>query len=151
MLLGSLERLEMKRKIKLGNYLSESIASGSKEFLDAKIWSLARLCARVLTYGEVENIIHPETVEFWAEKLSQIKMNSKFYNKIQMFYLSAGRFVDNIDLDISLELGEQFYDKLDKSTVKTELAQSLKTFTTVSEQRGFEFFGEEIPVGLYIS
>ena len=30
MMLGSLERLEMKRKIKLGNYLSESIASGSK-------------------------------------------------------------------------------------------------------------------------
>ena len=68
-----------------------------------------------------------------------------------MFYLGAGRFVDNIDLDISRELREQFYDKLDKSTAKTELAQSLKTFTTASEQKGFEFFGEEIPVGLYIS
>ncbi len=63
MLLGSLERLEMKRKIKLGNYLSESITSGGKDFLDAKFWSLARLCARVLTYGEVDKVIHPEALK----------------------------------------------------------------------------------------
>ena len=45
MLLGSLERLEMKRKIKLGNLLTEQIASGSKDFVEAKTWALARLCA----------------------------------------------------------------------------------------------------------
>ena len=68
MMLGSFERLEMKRKIKLANQLTSEIISG-KEFLDAKFWALSRVCSRRLSYGEDEHIMHPEVVESWATKL----------------------------------------------------------------------------------
>ena len=98
----------------------------------------------------MENTIHPEIVEAWYHQLETANLTGKFYGKLSLFYLSAGRCVGNLDLDLRQEIRQEFYEKLLAKGLKKELAEPLMRPSPISERNNFELFDESLPVGLQI-
>ncbi|MHB8951470.1 MAG: Hsp70 family protein [Pirellulaceae bacterium] len=69
-LLGSLELLDIARKIELGNILVTLLSKRKLANLQGPmIWALGRLGQRVPVYGPLNTVVPAETVERWLEEL----------------------------------------------------------------------------------
>ncbi len=67
---ASLELLPIQTKTQLGDELMPRILSG--EFADTGLWCLARLGARKLFYGPINQVLPPATAARWVEQLLKI-------------------------------------------------------------------------------
>jgi hypothetical protein len=66
----SLELLPSATRIDLGEALLQRIRSG--DYRDSELWCLARLGARELFYGPVNQVLPPSTVARWVEALAPL-------------------------------------------------------------------------------
>jgi molecular chaperone DnaK (HSP70) len=64
---ASLELLPIQTKTQLGDELVSRVLSG--EFVDTGLWCIARLGARKLFYGPINQVLPPATAARWAEQL----------------------------------------------------------------------------------
>jgi hypothetical protein len=64
---SSLELLPIQTKTQLGESLVEQVAKG--DFIDTGLWCIARLGARKLFYGPINQVLPPATVARWAEAI----------------------------------------------------------------------------------
>ena len=67
---ASLELLPLHTKTQLGDALMTRVKTG--DFVDTGLWCLARLGARKLFYGPINQVIPPATVARWVEALLRI-------------------------------------------------------------------------------
>ncbi len=151
MLAGSLERIEMNNKVRLGNYLVQQISEGRKQFLDQKLWALARIGSRVLMHGSSESIVRPVFVEDWFSKLRTLNINDKQYSRLSIFLSQAGRLVNDREFDLSTETRAAMIAMLKKVTVDESLIKPLREFVPVDADAKSKLFGEELPGGLVLS
>jgi molecular chaperone DnaK (HSP70) len=68
---ASLELLPIQTKTQLGDDLMPRILSG--EFVDTGLWCLARLGARKLFYGPINQVLPPATSARWVEQLLKVE------------------------------------------------------------------------------
>ncbi len=64
---ASLELLPIQTKTQLGDELTKKIKAG--EFVDTALWCLARIGARKLFYGPINQVVPPANAARWAEQL----------------------------------------------------------------------------------
>lgn len=67
---ASLELLPLQTKIQLGDALIPRIKKG--DFVDTGLWCIARLGARKLFYGPINQVVPPANAAKWAEQLLKI-------------------------------------------------------------------------------
>ena len=67
---ASLELLPVQTKTQLGDDLLAKIRKG--DFVDTGLWCIARLGARKLFYGPINQVVPPSTAARWVEQLLKI-------------------------------------------------------------------------------
>jgi actin-like ATPase involved in cell morphogenesis len=67
---ASLELLPIQTKTQLGDELITRVVSG--DFVDTGLWCLARLGARKLFYGPINQVLPPTTASRWTEQLLKV-------------------------------------------------------------------------------
>jgi hypothetical protein len=67
---ASLELLPIQTKTQLGDELITRVVSG--DFIDTSLWCLARLGARKLFYGPINQVLPPATAARWTEQLLKV-------------------------------------------------------------------------------
>lgn len=151
MLAGSLERIEMGNKVRLGNYLVQQISEGRKQFLDQKLWALARIASRVLMHGSAESIVRPAFVEEWFGKLRGINVRDKQYARLTSFLSQAGRIVNDREFDLSNDVRSAMIVLLEKAGAESSMVRPLLEFVPVDAEAKSRLFGEELPAGLILN
>jgi molecular chaperone DnaK (HSP70) len=151
MLAGSLERIEMNNKVRLGNYLVQQISEGRKQFLDQKLWALARIGSRVLMHGSSESIVRPVFVEEWFGKLRGLNIRDKQYSRLSIFISQVGRIVNDREFDLSIDTRKAMVAMLENAAVDDALIKPLREFVPVDSEAKSKLFGEELPSGLILS
>jgi len=98
--LASLELLEIKDKVKLGNALLECLEKGN--IRPAYLWALGRLGARVPLFATASALIGKETVEKWLERLLVLQDPGTREWKLMLSQLARKTPVPHLDISESL-------------------------------------------------
>jgi molecular chaperone DnaK (HSP70) len=128
---SSLELLPLQTKTQLGDDLIPRVVKG--EFVDTGLWCLARLGARKLFYGPINQVLPPSTASRWLEPLVKIE-------KAQDCVAALARLTGDSTRDLSpasLSLVRRAFPDLD---LEHEAQDQLAAMGRV--------FGEELPAGL---
>ena len=72
---ASLELLPIQTKTQLGDELMTRVLAG--DFVDTGLWCIARLGARKLFYGPINQVLPPATAARWAERLLKTPKGSE--------------------------------------------------------------------------
>lgn len=150
MLAGSLERIEMGNKVRLGSYLVQQIAEGRKQFLDQKLWALGRIASRVLMHGNTESIVRPVFVEEWFKKLENLDIKDKQFARLANFLAQAARIVNDREFDLAPATRLAMIAMLEKVDGDGSLTAPLRAFVPVDAETKGRLFGEELPSGLIL-
>lgn len=147
---GALERLDTKTKEHLGNELISQLQSRSVPTY--AFWTLTRLGARVLLYGPMNSLLHPQTVEHWLRELLQFEPSSEHERLGWAFCLAQlARRSGLRAVDISDESREPVAKLLRTMTVPAAWPQMVESVVeSVSDDRT-QMFGDSLPIGLRLS
>jgi hypothetical protein len=128
---ASLEFLPIQTKTQLGDELVARIAKG--DFVDTALWCLARLGARKLFYGPINQVLPASTASRWLEPLLKI-------SKAEDAVGALGRRTGDSTRDLpaaTLDLVRRAFPRLD---LDAEPSENLAAMNRI--------FGEELPSGL---
>lgn len=146
MLLASLERVDMTRRLRLGNHLVQPIAAGRKQFLDQRIWALGRVASRVPLYGGPEAIVRPKFVGEWLDQLK-----GSDYPKLSMLYSQAARLLGDREFDLPESMRVQAQDRLKALRAPEDLLRVTRELVAVDSEAQSRLFGESLPTGLILA
>ena len=148
-LLGSCELLPLEMKILLGNTLADRLRrEKNKALLEAEIWALGRLGARVPMYGPLNNVAPPEVAQQWATALMNLSgpSDSGSFALVQLARRTGDRY-----RDIPSKLREQVLRCLaDLKSAPHYLELVREGGQLEAEEQGL-VFGETLPHGLRLS
>jgi molecular chaperone DnaK (HSP70) len=150
MLAGSLERIEMGQKVRLGNHLAQQIAAGRKQFIDQRMWALARLASRVPLYGGAQTIVRPRVIGEWYKELRGLDFRQAPYNRLTLFLSQGGRVVRDREFDLPEDLRSEFLKRLTAAGAPPEQAAVVQDFVPVDAAARTQLFGESLPAGLVL-
>ena len=128
---ASLEFLPVQTKTQLGDELVARIAKG--DFIDTALWCLARIGARKLFYGPINQVLPASTVARWLEPLLKIQ-------KAEDAVAALARRTGDSTRDLpaaTLDVVRRAFPGLD---LDTEPSDNLAAMNKI--------FGEELPSGL---
>ena len=128
---ASLEFLPIQTKTQLGDELAARIVKG--DFVDTALWCLARLAARKLFYGPINQVLPASTASRWLEPLLKIQ-------KAEDAIAALARHTGDSTRDLpaaTLDLVRRAFPGLD---LDAEPSDHLATMNKI--------FGEELPSGL---
>jgi hypothetical protein len=129
---ASLELLPIQTKTQLGDELIGRITKG--DFVDTGLWCIARLGARKLFYGPINQVLPPTTATRWLDAL--LKVGSKAEDAVA----ALARRTGDASRDLpghTLDLVRRAFPDLD---LDAEPKENLAAMGKV--------FGEELPAGL---
>ena len=151
LLAGSLERVDMMQKIRLGQHLTQQLTAGRQKFVNQRMWALARIASRVPLYGGPHTIVRPEVVVGWFDELKKIKRGDAAFSKLALFLTQAGRMIGDREYDLSDAARGQFLAKLGETGASAEQMRLVREFVPVDTEAKTQLFGESLPVGLVLS
>ncbi len=151
MLAASLERVDMGRRVRLGNQLAQQLAAGRKQYFDQRAWALARIASRVPLYGGAEAIVRPKFVEEWFTMLRPLSMKDASFAKLAMFYAQAARLLGDRELDLPDALRAEAQDRLRLLKAPEDLIRATKERVEVDLDTKARLFGESLPSGLVLA
>jgi hypothetical protein len=128
---ASLELLPLQTKTQLGDELLARITKG--EFIDTGLWSIARIGARKLFYGPINQVLPPATTVRWVERLLKVP-------KARDAVAAIARVTGDSTRDLpphTLDLVRRAFPDLDLQAEPTGDLAALG-----------KIFGEELPSGL---
>jgi actin-like ATPase involved in cell morphogenesis len=128
---ASLEHLPLQTKTQLGDELLARITKG--EFIDTGLWCIARIGARKLFYGPINQVLPPATAVRWIERLLKVP-------KAGDAVAAIARVTGDSTRDLpphTLDLVRRAFPDLD---LQSEPAGDLAAMGKI--------FGEELPSGL---
>jgi molecular chaperone DnaK (HSP70) len=128
---ASLEFLPIQTKTQLGDELVARIAKG--DFIDSALWCLARLGARKLFYGPINQVLPASTVSRWLEPLLKIQ---KAEDAVAALARRSGDATRDLPA-ATLDLVRRAFPGLD---LDAEPSDNLAAMNKI--------FGEELPSGL---
>ena len=150
MLAGSLERIDMGQKIRLGQQLVQQIVGGRQQFVNQRMWALARIASRVPLYGGAEAIVRPEVVGAWFRELRSLKRQDPAFGKLALFLSQAGRMVLDREFDLAEPLRAEFLQHLTLTFASAEQTRVVREFVAVDSAARTLLFGESLPAGLVL-
>lgn len=150
MLAGSLERIEMGQKVRLGQQLVREIGSGRKQHLDQKMWALARIASRVPLYAGPQAIVRPAFIESWAEAFHGLNLGQPPYQRLIHFYSQAGRVIGDREFDLAPELRSAFLKRLAEGKAADDLMRPVRELVPFAIKDRSQLFGESLPAGLWL-
>lgn len=146
--LASLERLEMNRKLQLVRILIDQLESGDRNFIDAKLWGLARLLSRQLLYGSADKLISASWVEQSLARLMNLSLPAK-YNRALAFVFSQGaRLINEREFDLSMSFRKKVIQTLVKLGAEANQLLVVESYQEADLETMGRLFGEELPIGL---
>ncbi|MCX6107094.1 MAG: Hsp70 family protein [Proteobacteria bacterium] len=151
LLAGSLERVDMMQKIRLGQHLTQQLAAGRQKFVNQRMWALARIASRVPLYGGPHTIARPELVVGWFDELKKINRGDAAFSKLSLFLTQAGRMIGDREYDLSDAARGQFLAKLGETGASAEQMRLVREFVPVDTEAKMLLFGESLPAGLVLS
>jgi molecular chaperone DnaK (HSP70) len=147
-LASSLERLDAKPKEGLGQALLKPVRRSPAPTYG--FWALTRLGARVLLYGPLNAVIHPQVVEGWLDELLGFQPGHESEKRDWAFCLSQ---LARKSGQRALDVDDAHRDKVlvVLRTLEGIPAAWVRMVEEVTESEGEEqsrLFGESLPIGL---
>jgi molecular chaperone DnaK (HSP70) len=144
LLLGSLERVEMQKRVALAQRLSSEIVS-SPLHREQKLWALTRIANRQPLYGGAECVVRPHFIIPCLERLSRLDL--KKVQGLSNFFANACRRIDDRELDIPESLRSKIMQHLESQGFAAQ-AQMLREYSPLDSQTVSTLMGEALPIGL---
>jgi hypothetical protein len=144
---ASLERLDAKVKEQLGQTLLKPLRRSPVPTYG--YWALTRLGSRVLLYGPLNTIVHPQVVEAWLVEILPFQPGNASERQAWLFCLSQlARRTGQRALDVSEEMRQQVLATLQAAGASPHLLQMVKEGGELESSEQKQFFGESLPIGL---
>jgi hypothetical protein len=145
-LVGSLERIDPASKAEWGEWILARIESGGSTLTHT--WTLARLGARVPFSGAVHNVVDPNIVEGWVERIMRLP-----WKKVRGIAFAAAhlaRRTDDRNRDLDGETRARLVQKLLQAN-ENELASIVSEAIRLEKKTETRFIGDTLPAGLRLS
>jgi hypothetical protein len=139
-----LERLPVKKKVQLGEWLLKRLQKSSEP--NQTWWAVGRIGARIPFHGSSHNVIPVETVSLWLKQIL-----SADWKKIPQAGFAAtliGRMCGDRTRDLDQQLRKQILTKLKQSKTPASWSQMVEQFKELDASEEKQIFGEALPPGL---
>ncbi len=144
---ASLERLETKHKEALGEGLLKPLKRSPVPTYG--FWSLTRLGARMLLYGPLNAVIHPEFVQRWLDALLSFQPGNQSERLGWGFCLSQlARRSGQRALDVDDSHRQSVLTVLRSLGVPDHWPRMVEEVTELERDEQSQMFGESLPIGL---
>ncbi len=149
-LAASLERLEAKHKEQLGQALLKPLRRSPTPTYG--FWALTRLGARVLVYGPLNAVVHPETVQKWLEQILTFEPGHESERMAYGFCVAQlARKSGQRALDISDDYRPKVLGTLRKLGAPPSWVRMVEEVTEVGGEEQRQMLGESLPIGLRLA
>jgi hypothetical protein len=144
---ASLERIDVKQKEQLGSVLVKQCRrSPAPPFA---FFALTRLGARVLLYGPLNAVVHPQVVQEWIVVLLPFEPGHQSERLAWAFCLAqlarkSGQRVHDIDDGHR----QSVLTILKRQSIPTHWVQMVEELTELAADEESQMFGEALPIGL---
>jgi len=147
---AAMERLDVKLKQQLGETLLKQ-ASRSPVPTYA-FWGLTRLGARVLLYGPMNTILHPNTVEHWLDQLLEFTPGNDSERNAWAFCLSQlARMSGQRALDVDDDHRQRVLNVLRPLTIPAAWVKMVEEVVVMEGAERSQMFGDSLPIGLRLA
>jgi hypothetical protein len=146
-LLGSLELLDVSRKIELGDILLGLLPKRKLENLQGPmIWTLGRLGQRVPVYGPLNTVVPSETVERWLDELLRHASRDPATGLLAVMQLA--RRTEDRYRDVSETCRRGAVAWLGDQEAPSHLVELVRSGGQLDMDEQRQIFGESLPKGL---
>jgi molecular chaperone DnaK (HSP70) len=147
---ASMERLDSKIKIPLGEALVKQVRrSPAPTYV---FWSLTRIGARVLFYGPLNAVLHPETVGGWIDQLIAFQPGHESETRDRAFCLAElARRTGQRALDLDEERRAHLLTVLKETDVPEAWRRMVEEVVASEGAEQARMFGESLPIGLRLA
>jgi len=144
---ASLERLDVRHKTALGDVLLKQVRRSPAPTY--AFWSLTRLGARVLLYGPLNAVVHPETVGNWLDALVGFEPGHESEARDWAFCLAQlARRSGQRALDMDESRRAAVLAILRALPVPDSWARMVEEVVAAEAAEQSQLFGESLPIGL---
>ena len=144
---ASLERLDLKVKEQLGETVLKSCRRSPTP--PHAFFALTRLGARVLLYGPLNGVLHPQVVEKWIEAILPFEPGHQSERTAWAFCLAQlARRSGQRAIDIDDGRRAQVLDVLKAQTVPAHWVRMVEEVVELEADEQSQMFGEGLPIGL---
>lgn len=146
----SFERLDVKVKQALGDALLKQVTRSPVPTY--AFWGLTRVAARMLLYGPMNSIIHPQIVQDWIEALLMFQPGNDSERNAWAFCLSQlARQSGQRALDIDDDHRNVVLAMLKKQTIPAGWVKMVEEVVEMEGAERSQMFGESLPIGLRLA
>jgi molecular chaperone DnaK (HSP70) len=147
---AALERLDAKTRQALGDALLRQTAKAPVP--THAFWGLTRLGARVLLYGPMNTVVHPEVVEGWLDQLVSFQPGNDSERSAWAFCLSQlARMSGQRALDIDESHRESVLTVLKSLRIPEAWVRMVEEVVEMEGAERSQLFGESLPIGLRLA
>jgi hypothetical protein len=144
---ASLERLDVKTKEALGVNLLRQV--GKSPVPTYAFWALTRLGARMLFYGPLNLVVHPQVVEGWLDQLIAFQPGNDSEKNGWAFCLAnLARQTGQRALDMDEATRARVLEVLRPLTVPAHWIDMVERVVEMDAGDRGQLFGESLPIGL---
>ena len=148
-LLGSCEWLPVEIKAQLGQMLlAKAAREKTQALLDAEVWTLGRLGARIPMYGPLNTVVSAEVVEGWVHSLMALRQPS---GSLPFALMQLCRRTGDRYRDLSMETRRDVLQWLADHQSAGHLIELVREGGELEEAERGEMFGESLPAGLRLA
>jgi hypothetical protein len=147
---AGLERLDVKVKEQLGELALKTCRRSPSP--PHAFWSLTRLGARVLLYGPLNGVVHPQVAERWIEALAAVEPANDSERLAWAFCLAQlARRSGQRAIDVDDSHRRTVLTVLRSLKVPSHWAQMVEKVTELEADEQSQLFGEALPIGLRLA
>ncbi|MFN4260434.1 MAG: Hsp70 family protein [Gemmataceae bacterium] len=144
---ASLERLDIRHKEALGQTLLKSLRRSPVPTYG--FWALTRLGARVLFYGPLNAVVHPDVVQGWLDAILSFEPGNASERSAWLFCLTQlARRSGQRALDIDDSHRDSVLTVLHARQASPHWIQTVEQVTELENDERSQMFGESLPIGL---
>jgi hypothetical protein len=144
---ASLERIDVKQKEQLGQTLLKQLRRSPVPTYG--FWALTRLGARVLLYGPLNAVVHPQVVQDWLDALVGFQPGHDSERVAWAFCLSQlARRSGQRALDVDDSHRQSVLTVLRSLDVPAHWVRMVEEVTELEGEEQSQMFGESLPIGL---
>jgi molecular chaperone DnaK (HSP70) len=144
---AGLERLEVKHKEALGEALLKPLRRSPVPTY--AFWALTRLGARVLLYGPLNAVVHPQVVQGWLDAILSFQAGNQSERLGWAFCLAQlARRSGQRALDIDDSHRASVLAALRQHAAPSRLSHAVEEVVELAGDEQNELFGESLPIGL---
>ena len=144
---ASLERLDVKQKEQLGQALLKPLRRSPVPTYG--FWALTRLGARVLLYGPLNAVVHPQVVESWLDAFWAFEPGHESERIAWAFCLAQlARRSGQRALDVDDSHRQSVLTVLRSLSVPAHWVRMVEEVAELEGEEQSQMFGESLPIGL---